>query len=113
VHGQVLVMAVEITFVPVSQRNATEPVEDSIVAVGHSRQKKRKRTKYILDDADPSGSAKSNKAKLKPSDNEIPNDKEESFGFSAVPNILDNNPDLEDSALKKKRKHKSGKYANQ
>ena len=112
-HDQVLGMAVEIPFVPASQRNTTQPVEDSIVMVGQSRQKKRKRTKPILDAADLSCVPKSSNVKLKPSDNEIATDNEEPFDFSAVPNILDNNPDVESSALKKKRKHKSGKSVNQ
>ena len=78
--------------------------------VGQLRQKKHKTTKPIVDHADPSGPTKSNKAKLKPGDNEIATDEED---FSAVLNTLDHNRDLEGSGLKEKRKQTNGKYVDQ
>lgn len=113
----VLGMAVEIPFIPASQRKAMGIVEDSIVVVGQARQKKRKRTKAAVNDLGSSRSAESlNKKKIQQErvngtpKNEVTSDKEEPFDFSVVPNILDNNPNLEESAVKKKkqRRQKNG-----
>jgi exosome complex exonuclease RRP6 len=113
----VLGMAVEIPFVPASQRKVTQVIEDSIVVVGQARQKKRKRTKTPMEDADPSRSVDSLNGKKTrqeqgsgtPKD-EVPSDGGKTFDFSVVPNILDNNPDLVESPVKKKkqRKQKNG-----
>jgi exosome complex exonuclease RRP6 len=117
----VLGMAVEIPFVPASQRKGTQIVEDSIVVVGQARQKKRKRTKSTVDHGDPSHSADDLNAKTQQEQvnltlkDEVPSGVEEPFDFSVVPNILDNNPDLEESTVKKrkKQKKKNGMYVNQ
>ena len=114
-------MAVEIPFVPTAQRNATQIVDDSIVVVGQARQKKRKRPKATVDEADLLHSAdilnttKTKQESVNPAvKDEEPNDVKEKFDFSEVPNILDNNPDLEESTIKKKKqKNKNGVYVNQ
>jgi hypothetical protein len=46
---------------------------------------------------------------------EVPNDGGKTFDFSAVPNILDNNPDLDNPSMKRKkkqRKQKNGMLVN-
>jgi len=121
IQDPVLGMEVEIPFVPASQRKPTQVVEDSIVVVGQARQKKRKRTKAVVEDAAASRSADgSNAKKTRQEVNPMPGggvpSNEEPFDFSAVPNILDNNPDMKESAVKakkKQRKQKSGMCFNQ
>jgi exosome complex exonuclease RRP6 len=91
-----------------------EEERDTIVVVGQARQK-RKRTK-----AQPqNGAEKSNEptadeapsssAHLKKEAEESNALEPESFDFSAVHNILDDNPDLEDGNRKKKRQKQQKK----
>ncbi|KAG6819666.1 hypothetical protein H0H93_009746 [Arthromyces matolae] len=107
-------MQVEIPFIPASQRKAVQPiVDDSIVTVGQARQRKRKRTKPPADGLIPTTSAeKSNSEEVEPQnatkDSTAVND-QEPFDFATVPNILDDNPDVEDTKQKKRqKKQKSG-----
>ena len=110
-------MQVEIPYVAASQRptkQVKEEERDTIVVVGQARQK-RKRTKAQQQN----DTGKSNE----PAADEAPSssillEKEgkesnalepESFDFSAVHNILDDNPDLEDGNRKKKRQKKQNK----
>lgn len=107
----ILGMEVEMPYVPASQRNITQVVDDSIVVVGQVRQKKRKRAKATTVGTDASAEA-SNEVGRK---EVIPNDEsatfEQPFDFSAVPNILDDNPNIEDSKKKRKqKKQKTGKW---
>ncbi|GLB45506.1 putative HRDC domain containing protein [Lyophyllum shimeji] len=106
-------MQAEIPFVPAAQRKITERVEGSIVVVGQARQKKRKRTKPAPDGAAAISaegfSPKNQPQKLEGAgSNDEPGD-HEPFDFSAVPNILDDNPHTEDARQKKKhKKQKTG-----
>jgi exosome complex exonuclease RRP6 len=107
----VLGMEVEIPYIPASQRKVTQVVDDSIVVVGQARQKKRKRAKITPGGIEPSVSAEASKLKEAGERGVVANNEstsnEEPFDFSAVPNILDDNPNLEDT--KKKRKQKKQK----
>ncbi|KAG5649848.1 hypothetical protein H0H81_001773 [Sphagnurus paluster] len=101
-------MQVEIPFVPATQRKTIQTVEDSIVVVGQARQKKRKRTKTAPVDETASVSAEtsSQKTSHEPAgSNDAPEPRDhEPFDFSAVPNILDDNPNAEDNKQKKRQK---------
>ncbi|KAG5642308.1 hypothetical protein DXG03_003028 [Asterophora parasitica] len=101
-------MQVEIPFVPAAQRKTTaQTVDDSIVVVGQARQKKRKRTKSTPDGA-VSASAEGLSQKSKPqhegSGSKDEPGEPEPFDFSAVPNILDDNPHTEETKQKKRQK---------
>lgn len=106
-------MQVEIPYVAASKRKKAEMVEDSIVVVGQARQKKRKRPKISKDTAgagaegsiEGSATKKSKSGKSQESSGE---DVQEPFDFSAVPNILDNNPDSEETKRRRQRKQKKG-----
>ena len=109
-----LAMQVEIPFVPAAQRKPTETVEDAIVVVGQARQKKRKRAVKTTheDPLSPRPSADAAGSDIHQAKNSGPDILEESFDFSGIPNILDDNPDLEDTKKpKKQKKHKHGKYS--
>lgn len=105
-------MQVEIPFVPAARRNPGETVEDSIVVVGHARQKKRKRTVKTIHEGPLSSRSSADVAfsDIHQAKNSGPGALEESFDFSGVPNILDDNPDLEDT--KKPKKQKKQKHGN-
>lgn len=97
-------------YIPASQRNITQVIDDSIVVVGQARQKKRKRAQAMAAGTNASVEA-SNEVGRKEA---IPDDEsatiEQPFDFSAVPNILDDNPNTEDSKKKRKqKKQKTGK----
>lgn len=103
-------MEVEMPYIPASQRNITQVVDDSIVVVGQARQKKRKRAQAMAAGTNASVEA-SNEVGRKEA---IPDDEsatiEQPFDFSALPNILDDNPNIEDSKKKRKqKKQKTGK----
>lgn len=114
-------MQVEIPYVPASQRTRTEAVEDSIVVVGQARQKKRKRTKVATDTVEvaPSAEGSATKKARSSRDKELTGHEDgkgavsglEPFDFSAVPNILDDNPNIEDGK-KKQRKTKPNRGAS-
>ncbi|PPQ68746.1 LOW QUALITY PROTEIN: hypothetical protein CVT25_012840 [Psilocybe cyanescens] len=102
-------MQVEIPYVASAQRQS-KPVKeerDTIVVVGQARQKRKRKgegkaTPTIEGDKNDKDSGikdeqtdTSNSAKLEDA---------ELFDFSAVPNILDDNPDLEDRKKKRQRK---------
>ncbi|KAH9480124.1 Exosome complex exonuclease rrp6 [Psilocybe cubensis] len=99
-------MQVEIPYVAPAQRQS-KPIKeekDTIVVVGQARQKrKRKEAKATFTaggDLNDSASKDERVAKL---DSDKPAEMEH-FDFSAVPNILDDNPDLEDRKKKRQRK---------
>ena len=71
-------MQVEVPFVPASQRQPKEFVEDTVISVGQARQKKRKRTKK-------EDSTTSKKTKQATDDAPA----SEPFDFSTAPSILD------------------------
>ena len=100
-------MEIEIPFIPTSQRSIKELNEeqDTIVVVGQARQK-RKRPKASPDGVETtSGSAGERTKKTKVKDGVEAKDGDgEAFDFSAVPNILDDNPDLDDGKKKKREK---------
>jgi exosome complex exonuclease RRP6 len=106
-------MQIEIPFVPASQRRsstikAEEKEKDTIVIIGQSKTKKRKRTKSTLRGKEakqesPGGSeGKEEKAGAEGEGGEAP------FDFASVPNILDDNPDVE-SGKPARKKQKKGK----
>ena len=110
-------MEVEIPFIPASQRpvKVLNEEQDTIVVVGQARQKrKRPKAGISLDGADAaSGSAggKVKKTKVK-NGIEMKDEDRETFDFSAIPNILDDNPNLGDGNKKKReKKDKKGKYS--
>jgi len=103
---------VEIPYVAASQRptkQVKDEERDTIVIVGQPRQK-RKRIK-VQQQQDDAGRPNELVADAVPSSSALPSKKEEAepFDFSAVPNILDDNPDLQDSNRKKKRQKKQNK----
>jgi len=107
-------MQVEIPYVPAAQRQTTiarAKVEekDTIVMVG---QKKRKRVKgggKAKMEGEDSPSPSINGSKEESRGVSETNAEQASFDFSAVPNILDDNPDTEDMNRKKKRQKKQNK----
>ncbi|KAF9446370.1 hypothetical protein P691DRAFT_794509 [Macrolepiota fuliginosa MF-IS2] len=108
-------MQIELPFVPAAQRQTITRVEekekDTIVVVGQSKAKKRKRTKA---NAVNQNRSQSKDEELKPeTDTNDDNTAEaETFDFASVPNILDDNPDVEDRkpVKKKQRKGKGGQF---
>lgn len=104
-------MEVEIPFIPASQRPVKEE-QDNIVIVGQARQK-RKRPKASVgtdgvEDASGSAEGKVKKTKVK-KESEAKDEDREVFDFSAIPNILDDNPNVGDEDKKKKRDRKEKK----
>lgn len=98
-------MQVEIPFVPAAQRQAASVIEekerDTIVVVGKPKTKKRKRTK--------STTASSSQVLDKEIVAEDGKEDEEDFDFASVPNVLDENPQVEaKKPVKKKQKKKKG-----
>ena len=100
-------MEVEIPIIPAPQRSpiqvsSEEQEQDTIVVVGQARQK-RERPK-----ASPNGVEATSGKKTKVASGVEAKDDEvgESFDFSAVPNILDDNPNLGDEKKKRERKVK-------
>ncbi len=87
----------EIPYVPASQRPARQEETDTIVVVGQVHKKrKRKAERTVASDQDVTSSAKA----------------EETFDFSSVPNILDDDPEAgkeEETGKKRKRQKKMNK----
>lgn len=104
-------MEVEIPFIPPSQRSTKvlNEEQDAIVVVGQARQK-RKRPKASPDGVEAtSGFAGERIKKTKVRDGVEEKDEDgEAFDFSAVPNILDDNPNLDDVKKKQEKKVKKG-----
>ncbi|KAG5335992.1 hypothetical protein C0989_012393 [Termitomyces sp. Mn162] len=102
-------MQVEVPFVPASQRRVVQVTEDdSIVVVGQARQRKRKRTKLTTDGLAEASSLK-NEHKNKDGRAQDDVNNHEPFDFTAVPNILDDNPNVEDMKQKKQKRQKKQK----
>jgi exosome complex exonuclease RRP6 len=99
-------MDVEIPFIPAPQRSITvmNEEQDTIVVVGQARQK-RKRPKASTDGVE----ATSGKKTKITQGVEAKDEDGEAFDFSAVPNILDDNPNLGDEKNKKKRRERKEK----
>lgn len=107
-------MQVEIPYVPAAQRlttiaHAKVEEKDTIVLVG---QKKRKRVKgggkaKMEGEDSPSASIDGGNGESRGVSET--NAEQAPFDFSAVPNILDDNPDAEDRNRKKKRQKKQNK----
>ena len=96
-------MDVEIPFIPAPQRSMEEVMneeQDTIVVVGQARQK-RKRAKASADGVEATSGKKTKVTNRVEANDE---DHGEAFDFSAVPNILDDNPNLGDEKKKKKKK---------
>jgi len=89
----------EIPYVPASQRPTRQEETDTIVVVGQVHKKrKRKAERTVASDQDVTSSAKP----------------EETFDFSSVPNILDDDPEAgkeegEETGKKRKRQKKTNK----
>jgi len=99
-------MDVEIPFIPAPQRSikVLNEEQDTIVVVGQARQK-RKRPK-----ASPDGVEATLGKKTKVTSGVEAKDEDgEAFDFSAVPNILDDNPNLGDEKTKKKKRERKEK----
>jgi exosome complex exonuclease RRP6 len=108
-------MQIEIPYIPATQRKTiTHEADDSIVVVGQARPKKRKRhlksttggkgsvvSNETLNTSDPRGIPDSDSA---PEPQEV----QEPFDFSSVPNILDDNPDVELKNEKKPKQQRKG-----
>ena len=100
-------MQVEVPFIAASQRKVVQIAEDdSIVVVGQARQRKRKRSKLPTDVLAETASPKDKHKETGGDSNE-----HEPFDFQAVPNILDDNPNVEDTKKKKQKKQRSGKIS--
>ena len=114
---------IEIPYVPATQRQRTNIVDDSIVVVGQARQKKRKRAKASsAPDVDPevtmdaeslaetsqTRGLKQRKGRNKDTDT----NPQEPFDYSVVPNILDDvpTPESEGNSRKKKRNRNNGEH---
>lgn len=98
-------MQVEIPYVPAAQRQKATVIEekerDTIVVVGKSKTKKRKRTKSTQAVGSSSQVVDNNRST---SDGK---EGEEGFDFSSVPNVLDENPEVEAKQPVKKRQRKA------
>lgn len=106
-------MQIEIPFVPAAQRQITktttiveEKEKDTIVIVGQSKTKKRKRTRTS---AAGGSQSRGTEIKAEPTSGESAVEAEP-FDFASVPNILDDNPDVEDRKPMKKQKKARGMY---
>jgi len=109
-------MEVEIPFIPVSQRSIevlNEEQDTILVVVGQARQKRKRPKASPADGIEASsGSAGERIKKTKVVKNGVEakdEDGEAAFDFSAVPNILDDNPNLDDGKKKKMRERKEKK----
>jgi len=92
-------------FIPAAYRPTKRVIaeeQDTIVVVGKARQK-RKRKVEKKSSVEPERSLTVTEGAA------IPGDGAEPFDFSAAPNILDDNPDIEDSNIKRKRQKKQNK----
>jgi exosome complex exonuclease RRP6 len=106
-------MQVEIPYVAASQRptkQVKDEERDTIVVVGQAKQK-RKRIKSQPHQHDAGSSNEPAADDDAVPSLALPTQKEEAepFDFSAVPNILDDNPDLQDGSRKRKRQKKQNK----
>lgn len=99
-------MDVEIPFIPAPQRsvNVSNEEQDTIVVVGQAR-KKRKRPKAGPDGVDATSGKKTKVANVV----EAKDEDGEAFDFSAVPNILDDNPNMGDATKTKKKRERKEK----
>ena len=99
-------MDVEILFIPAPQRSIEVASEerDTIVVVGQARQK-RKRPKASHDGAEAASGKKTKVA----NGVEAKDEDREAFDFSAVPNILDDNPNMGDATKTKKKRERKEK----
>ncbi len=102
-------MQAEIPFIPASQRQPREAIEDTLVVVGQARQKKRKRVAPAdIDDGTPGTEVTSSK-KSKSGEGESADKDPEPFDFASVPNVLDQVPAIHgDNKVKRKGKQKKG-----
>ncbi|KAK0185739.1 ribonuclease H-like domain-containing protein [Armillaria mellea] len=100
----------EIPFIPASQRQPREAIEDTLVVVGQARQKKRKRVALAdIDDGTPGTEVTSLTKKSKSGEGESADQDPEPFDFASVPNVLDQVPAIhEDNKVKRKGKQKKG-----
>ena len=116
----ILGMQVEVPFVPASERKPNildERVEDTIVIVGHTRAKKRKRNAVPKAVPEQHGSESPSVAgdegvdSVSKPDEMATSGGQKYFDFSAVSNILDDDPDneAEDKQTKQKRLKKQAK----
>ncbi|KAF8148190.1 hypothetical protein B0H34DRAFT_737252 [Crassisporium funariophilum] len=106
-------MQVEIPYVPASQRPTKRLKEetDTIVVVGQARQKRKRAGKAAETSAgveDESGPVKGKQKQKAQDESGVTVEGQESFDFSAVPNILDDNPDVEDRKRKRQKKQNKG-----
>ena len=97
-------MDVEIPFIPAPQRSmkVLNEEQDTIVLVGQARQK-RKHPK-----ASPGGVEATSGKKITNGVG-MKDEEREAFDFSAVPNILDDNPNLGDATKTKKKRERKEK----
>ncbi|KDR77424.1 hypothetical protein GALMADRAFT_209792 [Galerina marginata CBS 339.88] len=109
-------MQVEIPYVAASQRSTKEIKEekDTIVVVGQARQKrKRKGTEAKsgpgLGNEDANEGVEIEDTKATAAGRSVPKQEDVApFDFAAAPNILDDNPDLEDRKKKRQKKQSKG-----
>ncbi|KAK0437138.1 ribonuclease H-like domain-containing protein [Desarmillaria tabescens] len=100
-------MQAEIPFIPASQRQPREQIEDTLVVVGQARQKKRKRAAPADTDDGTTGTEATSSKKSKSGEGESAVQDPEPFDFSSVPNVLDQVPEIHgDNKVKKKGKQK-------
>ncbi|KAL0578562.1 exosome nuclease subunit [Marasmius crinis-equi] len=100
----------EVPFVPSSQRIPNETMEDdSIVIVGQTKQKKRKRAKAAEANGEPSTESDTRRKKRvkSPAPDGTDAVPQEAFDFDSVPNVLDEPPAAEDPRPKKRGKAKA------
>jgi exosome complex exonuclease RRP6 len=106
-------MQVEIPYVPAAQRSTkrVEVVEqDTIVTVGQARQKRKRKAGEGKEQAGSGVLEDGAFSDSKPNAKKTPVGAVEPFDFAAVPNILDDNPDMEDRKKKRQRKQNKGKW---
>lgn len=102
-------MQAEIPFIPASQRQPREAIEDTLVVVGQARQKKRKRVAPADIDNGTPGTEVTSSKKSKSGEGESADRDPEPFDFASVPNVLDQVPAIHgDNNVKRKGKQKKG-----
>ncbi|KAF8184172.1 hypothetical protein BJ912DRAFT_975089 [Pholiota molesta] len=106
-------MQVEVPYVPAAQRSTkrVEVVEqDTIVTVGQARQKRKRKAGEGKEQAGSGVLEDGASSDSKPNAKKTPVGAVELFDFAAVPNILDDNPDMEDRKKKRQRKQNKGNF---